>query len=124
MAERFGSEFEVMPDTYLLPEDAPAFHAALRESSGRASGRADLWILKNLSVPLGPQLAFGAGKQIIAADAPPAHLPTTGQVSALRGALTHASHCHSFTQDLTHSPFACLTHRPDPRDPLCFGRGR
>lgn len=93
MAERFGSEFEVMPDTYLLPEDATQFRAALRESSGRASGRADLWIVKNLSVPLGPQLAFGTGKRIVAADALPHDLPTTGQVRRPSPYLTRARYC-------------------------------
>jgi hypothetical protein len=41
MAERFGSEFEVMPETYLIPEEQPAFHTALAAKPG-------LWMVKNL----------------------------------------------------------------------------
>jgi hypothetical protein len=119
MAERFGSEFQVMPDTYLLPEDATAFQAALRESSGRPSGRADLWMLKNLSIPLGPQLTFGTGKRIVTADAQPHDLPTTGQVST-RGRPWYLtmmkSYCatRSRSKKKTHPPFACLTRSPHP----------
>ncbi|KAK3266409.1 hypothetical protein CYMTET_24966 [Cymbomonas tetramitiformis] len=72
MAERHGPHFQVMPETYLLPEEAPALQAAaslVRAPTTRHApaneGASNLWLLKNLTVADGQQVMFGQDKVMV-----------------------------------------------------------
>ncbi|KAK3233976.1 hypothetical protein CYMTET_55755 [Cymbomonas tetramitiformis] len=72
MVERHGPLFQVMPETYLLPEEAVALKAAaaqLRPPKTRQAGTkeatSNLWLLKNLTFADTRQVVFGQDKIMV-----------------------------------------------------------